>query len=168
MEMDRFSPMCLPQQYKSENHLYSSCVIPRLITPHSDIPDQITGQMVTVWDLDRTLAVFQTASFKFRGKVKHRLRSRIQSDVLLLRSEMNDVMLIPVSRHAPGDLFGSIRKCLSQAFSYDQQLLPDGRIKLQNVLIDRLRLFAAVMRLILSGELSPANRFEISLRLSCR
>ena len=74
-------------------------MIPRLITPPGYIGDEFRRDRTAVWKLYSPLAglVF----FQAFGKFQDSLRARIQPYMVFKTGEMDDIMLLPVSRHTP-------------------------------------------------------------------
>ena len=75
--------------------------------------------------------------------------------MLFERSKMDDISVLPVSRHGPGDPFLRIRNGISKNGTDPVQSGMDFFILQSNILIDRLRLYTIVI-LTLSTELSAA------------
>ena len=74
-------------------------MIPRLITPPGDIGDELRRKGLAVGNLYGPLAglvIFQTF-----GKFPDSFRPRIQAHMIFKTGILDDIMLLPISRHTP-------------------------------------------------------------------
>ncbi len=67
-----------------------SCVIPRVPAPGSNLGNERQRQIIRVWYLDGTFAVFIPVFIQLLRKESHCLRAGIKTDMLLLGCKMNE------------------------------------------------------------------------------
>ena len=83
-----------------------------LIRPPCDFGDQPVWDFLLIGKLNR--AFRRLVSRQAVGKGFNHLRSWIDSKMCLLCRKVDDIPLLPVCWHAPGDLLMAVRKCLTQ------------------------------------------------------
>ena len=123
-------------------------MIPRLIAPPGDIGDELRRKGLAVGNLYGPLAGL--ISLQPRGERLDGLRPGIQAHMLLESRKMDDIVLLPESRHAPGKPLLGIR----QGGAYGIPHLVQIRSRLlrlgSDIFVNGIRGFPAVMTLFLS------------------
>ena len=110
-----------------------------LSTPTGNFCNQIKLEIIPIWDLNCPFAEFQSTFCKFLRKVFNCLRSRVNSNMLLYRCKMNDVMVFPLRWHGPGNLFFCKRQLLPDRIPNCTQIIPVHRILLIDIFVNQIR-----------------------------
>ena len=74
-------------------------MIPRVPAPGSNLRNKGQRQIIRVWYLDGTFAVFEPVCIQLLREKRNSLRPRIKTNVLFLRRIVDDIVTIPVCRH---------------------------------------------------------------------
>ena len=129
-------------------------MVPCLITPPGNIEDQFRRNRPAVRKLYRPLAGL--VSFQTFRKLPDSLRPRIQTHMVFKTSELDDIMLFLISRHAPRNPFLRLRQRGAQRIPYFFQVLPYSFRLCPNIFLNGFWRFPAVMALLLSLKNAPA------------